>query len=693
VFIVSGTNVLVRAARLLPVLALWAAAATALTIPARRVADWYVMTDELLYERLAFSVARTGSPLPALHGQHVPVANQLYPILLASVAGHQLVPSFLVRAHTLNAIVMTSAAVPAFLLARDVLRSSVGPYVAAALAVAVPWLMLASFLLTEVAAYPAFLWAVYLVQRAIARPSVQADALALVGLAAALLARTQLAVLVVVAALAVVVIERQRAGERHRLLAAAGALVLVVLVALAVAGHASSLLGTYSGTAHGSLVTWSLPRAFAQHAATLALGLGLLPALLGSAWLGARAWRLEPGPTVAILAVVLLLLEVASFDLRYGDGLPRDRYLFYAAPLLLIGFVGALEDAVAPRRALIVPAIVLASGIAWAPLPTFAKVSVDVPTAVLDDYIVRNGGRWLLALAGIVLLVFFALARVSLPRRVVAIVLAAATLAALVAETAYAFDRVLRTDGTSDRPITASPGAVLDWIDRTVGPGADVTMIPYAQIAADYWDTAFYWWDLEFWNRSVTRASYPGNRFAEIQSTFPNLDLRFDRRTGRANTSPTRYVAQSDFETRFRVRGPTVSLTRDVRLIDAGSRWYADWRTSGLDDDGFTVAGRPVRLLVYPAPGQRGRRLRHVTFQVLALGEEALGSTRMTANSEHAVRVQVCVPPDRPGSIVLRPSGSASVYGDFGTRAGIAQTRVRSVRIQRIALADELGTC
>ena len=682
-----------RAARFLPVLALWAAAATALAIPARRVADWYVMTDELLYERLAFSVARTGSPLPALHGRHVPVANQLYPILLASVAGHHLVPSFLVRAHTLNAVVMTSAVVPAFLLARDVLRSSVGPYVAAALAVAVPWLMLASFLLTEVAAYPAFLWAVYLVQRAIARPSVQADALALVGLAAAVLARTQLAVLVVVAVLAVVAVERQRAVERHRLLAAAGALVLVVLVALAVAGHASSLLGTYSGTAHGSLVTWSLPKAFAQHAATLALGLGLLPALLGSAWLGARAWRLQPGPAVAILAVVLLLLEVASFDLRYGDGLPRDRYLFYAAPLLLIGFVGALEDAVAPRRALIVPAIVLAAGIAWAPLPTFANVSVDVPTAVLDDYIVRNGGRWLVALAAILLLVFFALARVSLPRRLVAVVLAAATLAALVAETAYGFDRLLRTDGTSGRPITASPGAVLDWVDRTVGPGADVTMIPYAQIAADYWDTAFYWWDLEFWNRSVTRVSYPGNRFAEIQSTFPNLGLRFDRRTGRANTSPTRYVVQSDFETRFRVHGPTVSLTRDARLIDAGSRWHADWRTSGLDDDGFTVAGRPVRLLVYPAPGQRGRRLRHVTFQVLALGDEAVGSTRMTANTEHAVRDRVCVPPDRPGSIVLRPSGSASVYGDFGTRAGIAETRVRSVRIQRIALADELGTC
>ena len=84
----------------MPVLAIWAGTAVALAIPARRVVDWFWMTDELLYERLAFSVARTGSPLPVLHGQRVAYLevdaaeaarrvglNTARPLLLGNVRG------------------------------------------------------------------------------------------------------------------------------------------------------------------------------------------------------------------------------------------------------------------------------------------------------------------------------------------------------------------------------------------------------------------------------------------------------------------------------------------------------------------------------------------------------------------------------------------------------------------------------
>ncbi len=49
------------------------------------VADWFVMTDELLYERLALSVDRTHSPLPHVHGEMVSNINQLYPLVIAPV--------------------------------------------------------------------------------------------------------------------------------------------------------------------------------------------------------------------------------------------------------------------------------------------------------------------------------------------------------------------------------------------------------------------------------------------------------------------------------------------------------------------------------------------------------------------------------------------------------------------------------
>jgi hypothetical protein len=48
-----------------------------------RVNDWFVMTDELLYERLAISVARTGSPLPHVRGEPIESFSQLYPLLIA----------------------------------------------------------------------------------------------------------------------------------------------------------------------------------------------------------------------------------------------------------------------------------------------------------------------------------------------------------------------------------------------------------------------------------------------------------------------------------------------------------------------------------------------------------------------------------------------------------------------------------
>ncbi len=104
-----------------------------------------------------------------------------------------------------------------------------------------------------------------------------------------------------------------------------------------------------------------VPKAFVQHLATVALALGILPFLLGGAWLLARSATREPEPfpTVATIAVVLLAVEVASFDLRFGENLPRYRYLFYIAPLVLTGFVGALLDRRAPRWSLVAPGAIL----------------------------------------------------------------------------------------------------------------------------------------------------------------------------------------------------------------------------------------------------------------------------------------------------------------------------------------------
>ena len=176
----------------------------ALSRATTRVENWFVMTDELYYERLAISVAHTGSLLPRLHGELVANVNQLYPVLISTVYGDGNVAASLDAAHRLNAFLIVSAAIPVFLLARVSGCGRLASIWAGALAVAVPWIVFSSFLLTEVVAYPVFCLALLAVTWAVLRGSAATDLLALAGIGVAVLARVQFAVLAVVLIAAVV---------------------------------------------------------------------------------------------------------------------------------------------------------------------------------------------------------------------------------------------------------------------------------------------------------------------------------------------------------------------------------------------------------------------------------------------------------------------------------------------------------
>ncbi len=263
----------------------WAGLAFGLQAITTRVVDWYYMTDELLYERLAVSIARSGSPLPYLHGRLVPVLGQLYPVLIAPAYRHGLVPHDLERAHAINAWVMSSAAIPAFLLARRVTGALAVSFLVALLTVCVPWIVYSSFLLTEVAAYPAFLWAMLALHATTAHPSRRNDVLALLGITLAVLARTQFVTLLIVVPVVVVVQDRRLALQRHRVLAWAYAVLAVLVGALIATGRGASTLGVYGEIAHGRLVPSGIGRAVLDHVAVLALGLAILPFIVATAWL------------------------------------------------------------------------------------------------------------------------------------------------------------------------------------------------------------------------------------------------------------------------------------------------------------------------------------------------------------------------------------------------------------------------
>ena len=153
----------------------WALTAALLAISySGRIRDWSVMTDELQYVKLAISVADTHSPLPMIHGTSVALANQVYPILLAPVYASLASENAFRAAHVLNAVVMASAALPVFLLGRELLSRGWSAAVAV-LSVTVPWMALTGFLMSEVVAYPAFLWACLASYRAVGEPPPPTD--------------------------------------------------------------------------------------------------------------------------------------------------------------------------------------------------------------------------------------------------------------------------------------------------------------------------------------------------------------------------------------------------------------------------------------------------------------------------------------------------------------------------------------
>ena len=706
----------------LPIVAivlLWLALGAALSAITRRVADWFVMTDELLYERLALSVARTHSPLPHVHSEAIANINQLYPLVIAPVFRHGAVLHGFHEAHVLNAFVMSSAAIPAYLLARRVTGSSWLPYVVAVATVTIPWITLSSFLLTEVAAYPAFAWAALAMQATVARPSARNDVLAVAGIALAVLGRTQFYALAAVLPLAILL---RAASERrireafraHVVLIAAYAICGAAAIAVSAAGH--GLLGTYSTTASGNPLPLELWRAAPAHLAIVALGGGLLPFVVGGAWLVSNLRASETPERssfawLATIAVVALTVEAASFDTRFGGGLVRERYLFYVTPLLLVAFAAGLSAARSPRWSLALPVAVLALGFWKAPLTPFEKLNADTPASVLNNWLLSSlngvtGARIFLIVAALLLAVAYAEGAALVPRTPLAVALAALLLVALPAETGYAFKRLYAVNGTSGLPLTLDQSVVFGWVDRTITTNSEAVMVPYPVIRGDYWANIGYWWDFEFWNRSVDREAGPPDQFSGTPpGSFPKIDLRFDPQTGLANFDVDSYVAQAAADARFHVRGRALTTERDVTIVFPDRPWRADWVTYGLYPDGWTRPRRTARIRVFAAPGQRTAVERKLTVTLLGPGDTAARHTVLRSNtgtwpldvtSANSVQqvVTVCVPRNGPADVTLRADGASPIYGVQSTVETFAQGRDAGVLVGQIALDEKPGaTC
>ena len=287
--------------------------------------------EEYIYGTIARNVAQHGQI--AVRGAPAHFPALLEPLLAAPfwLFGNAELAYRLTQG--LNALAMSLAAVPLYLLCR---RLGLGPWLslgAAAVALASPDFLFTSFVLSDPIAYPLVITAVYLGVRALDRPTKKAQLafLCVAGLAA--FARIQYVVLPVAFLLAALIVDRRRIARYWPTVAP------LALPALAVAVLGTSrVLGYYSLVAHQHVPVLAAVKWAAIDTMMLAYSAGwiLVPgALVGLALALARPReRVERAFAALSASLALLLFVEAAIYAARGTARYQERYLFVLLPLV-----------------------------------------------------------------------------------------------------------------------------------------------------------------------------------------------------------------------------------------------------------------------------------------------------------------------------------------------------------------------
>ncbi len=295
--------------------------------------------DEYIYSGIARSFAESGRPLIRDHPANFPA---LLEPLLASPFWLFHDPELAYRlTQAENALAMSLAAIPVYLLVRRLDGGQWAALAGAALAVVSPDLFFTSFVLADAIAYPLVLGAVYLGVCALSRPTrgAQLGFAALAGLAT--FARVQYVFLPVVFLAAAFVVEHgsaRRFVRRFRLSLIVYAVPLVLVTALG----PKRVLGYYSGVVDLGIKPLVIGHWLGTDALLLAYatGVALVPGAL--AGLAVSLWRPrlreQTGYAALVVGVLLALFAEAGLYAASGSDRFQERYLMILLPLVFPAF-------------------------------------------------------------------------------------------------------------------------------------------------------------------------------------------------------------------------------------------------------------------------------------------------------------------------------------------------------------------
>lgn len=561
---------------------------------AHRIVTPWIMVDELVYSELAKSLAAQGEFL--VRGVPSNGYGFVYPALIAPAFGlFDSVPHAYALAKGINAVVMSLAAVPAYLLARR-LVSPAPALIAAVLSLVIPSMLYTGMLMTENVFYPLFLLTALMVVLTLERPTPLRQMLLLVLCGVGFATRAQAVAFIPSVLVAPVIhgwIERDLRARLRRfapLYGVVGGLTVLALIATLARGRSPlTLLGAYRSAADNGYTFGNVFHYLLWHAAELDLYLGVVPlAALLAIWFAPRtvspAARAYTAATIPI--VVFFLVEVAAFASTESFRI-EERNDFYLAPLMLIAMVGLAGDRVVPlaRRPLIAAALVAGTLPVAVPFAKFVNSSAVSDTfGLLPWWWLQDQGihfrtlRFVALGIGLIAAAAFVLA----PRRF-GIAFSVLTIGYLVCST-------LVVENGRHGIHQASVGSLWagirvthpDWIDRAVGRDATVAFVWH------YTGETRPLWNNEFFNRSVGDVyTVDGPDPADGGLPETPVNERADGTLVTASGSAPRVgyaVSYTDLAGRpvardprvglalYRVNGPLVVLTR-VTGIYANDTW------------------------------------------------------------------------------------------------------------------------
>ena len=474
---------------------------------ATRVDGLWIAPDEMIYASLGRSLWEDGE-LRIFDGP-----SAFYSLVYPALAGLPLVlfgtEDGYVVLKAVQAVVMSLTAVPVFLWTRR-LASPAWALVAAALTLAVPGLLYAGLIMTEVAFYPALVLAAWALAAALERPTLGRQGL-LVG-AVVLAAATRLQALVLVPVLLTAFALAALLERDPRLpLRFWPALLGVAVPALAwFAWRAAvdgweAVLGSYSAAAESGYSVGESARFVAYHAADVLLLAAFFPvcALALLAWEAfrgresSRAMRAYVATAVSLVA--WLVVEVGVFASEHVNQL-AERDLIGLAPVLFVGFAAWLaRGAVRPRVAAALVALAALAVLLALPLRDLVQQRAIpdafglVPLIWLRERAADSTFELVVWLGAALAAVLFVL----VPRRL-ALALPVVAFAALAYASVAATREVSQNVAFDQRYLLGGDRA---WI-----AGVTDEPVAYLYYGERYWNGV---WQTLHWNPSVRRVYTP----------------------------------------------------------------------------------------------------------------------------------------------------------------------------------------